>query len=191
MAKLTLDDVIAALDKPFTSIAEQKRALDVVSRAYEKLRDGVMSRILDLPESDERHELYWDVPSILHHVRPTDIETYAPFGFAPVAELIELRHQVKDVPIVKPERVSDAERRIEAVRATIVEEMERRKARFVEALELGRLFGGLRVTVNAHWVRNQHGTQFLRHFFYLDGRLTPLQIIIAVADHLEREQEAR
>ena len=189
MPKLTINDVLAGLDKPFTSMAEQKRALDVVARAYEKLRDSVMDRILaELPESDERHTLYWGVPSNLRYINSMEMETYAPFGFAPVEQLIELRNQVKATPIVKPERVSETQRRIAAARQSIVEEMERRKARYVEALELGRLFGGLRVTVNAHWVRNQHGTEFLRYFFYLDGRLTALQIIIAIAEQLEREK---
>ena len=38
-----------------------------------------------------------------------------------------------------------------------------------------RRFGGLLVSVNAHMVvTNDKGMTFVRHFFYLSGKLTPL-----------------
>lgn len=44
---------------------------------------------------------------------------------------------------------------------------------------------------NVHYVTNQHGTTFLRAFYYLNGTLTPLSIIIAAAEAKAREAEGK
>jgi membrane-associated HD superfamily phosphohydrolase len=68
--------------------------------------------------------------------------------------------------------------------------MEGRKAQFVEGLEIARMFNGLPVSVNAHWVHGHKGTNFIRYFFYLAGELTPLNMIMAIAQAHEAEKEA-
>jgi hypothetical protein len=45
------------------------------------------------------------------------------------------------------------------------------------------------VSVTPHHVTNQFGTSFIRCFYYLDGKMTPLNIIMAAAGQLEREKE--
>jgi hypothetical protein len=105
--------------------------------------------------------------------------------------MIALRQAIKDAEILPVPAKPESEARAEVVRKSVVDMMEARKAQYVHALELGRLFGGLPVSVNAHWVHGHKGARFVRHFFYLYGRLTPLNLIIAAAEQLEREKEAK
>jgi hypothetical protein len=66
--------------------------------------------------------------------------------------------------------------------------IKRRTAQYHEAVELGRLFGGLPVSVTPHLVTNEHNTTFTRCFYYLAGKFTPLSVIMAAADKLASEQ---
>jgi hypothetical protein len=173
----------------FTSKAAKKRALDDLSRQYERIRNGVETAILKArdaagasPGDEPFHTLFWTAPFDLHHVRPKHIEALAGFGdFAAVADLVTAREVVKLTEVVTVDRANTIEAKIAKVRTSIIEEMERRKVRFAKGLDVSRLFG-LHVYVNAHWVTNDHGTTFLRHFFYLNGELTSLNGIVAIAE---------
>ena len=69
--------------------------------------------------------------------------------------------------------------------------MERLQVRYLEAIDLCELVGdeGFRMkglSANSHYVTNEHGTTFLRTFYYLQGKLTPLRF-----DHRRRQETRR
>jgi hypothetical protein len=182
----------ADFEKGFLSEAARKRALDNLNRGYASIHDELMSAILAArtPETEKQnHADYWDIPSDLHHVRDRHFEVAARYSpnFAVVRDLIFLRAAIKGAEISQPPVKPEIELRAEAVRRSVVEELERRRAQFVEGLAVARLFGGLPVSVSAHIVHGHKGAVFVRHFFYLRGKLTPLNTILAVADAFERE----
>lgn len=184
-----LADAAAAFEAGFISKAAQKRALDDLNRAYSRARDEATNAML-AAKRDAGGDVsadYWELPFDLHNVRDRHVAIFTAWtpGHA-VADMVAMRAEIKAAAIAAPV-VNETKARVETVRRSIVEEMERRKAQYVEALAIGRLFGGLPVSVNAHWVHGHKGAVFLRHFFYLRGRLTPLNTIIAAAEQLERE----
>jgi hypothetical protein len=186
-----LDAATAAFEAGFKSEAARKRALEDLSHAYEITRGAVMNAILKArtPETEEQNsDDYWAIPSGLHQVRDRHFDIAARYdaGFVITRDLIALRAVIKAAPLVVVERDA-TEARVETIRKSLLEEIERRGAQYVHALDMGRAFGGLRVTVNAHLVHGHKGTVFVRHYFYLLGVLTPLQVIMAAADTLERE----
>jgi|GEM_PF-1531724 len=197
MPKTTEDRISvaqAAFEAGFASKAAQKRALDELNSAYSNLRRDLMNAILDArsdANEEENHADYWGVPSDLHQVRERHLTIVTRYGFsAPlVRDLIALRASIKAAAIAPAPAKSDAEQKVEAVRKTIREEMEARKAQFVEGMTIARLFNGLPVSVNAHWVHGHKGTNFIRYFFYLAGELTPLNMIMAIAETYQAEKE--
>ncbi|TXH17844.1 MAG: hypothetical protein E6R03_03210 [Hyphomicrobiaceae bacterium] len=204
-----LGKAIDAANDGFLSEAARKRALADVNRAWDVLKNEIHERILSEADgkfvpagetlNDEEWAArrnwinaqgYWDLPDYPHTYRAEKHAAFFGDLNAKALEAIQLRDAIKTVDIAAPVK-DEGKASIVAVRKTIVEEMERRKAQYVEALEIGRHFGGLPVSVNAHWVHGHKGAVFLRHFFYLAGKLTPLNTIIAAADTLEREKEGR
>lgn len=193
-----LTDATAAFEAGFASEAARKRALDSLNRAYECARDIAWKARVDhanttpgldvIGEARSAFLLAEDAPFGLHQVRDRHLDFFARWGVDAtlVPDLIALRAEIKAAEIVKHERPAN-ETRVETIRKSILDEIKLRNAQYVTALEIGRQFGGLPVTVNAHIVYGHKGAVFLRHFFYLRGRLTPLQVIMAAADTLERE----
>ena len=188
----------AAFEAGFSSKAAQKRALDYLNRAYSTVRESAhLEQIKAAPSFDDQaaraaHFAANDLPFDLHQVRDRHVDILIAWG-APLVEvraMIDLRAAIKSAEIAAPV-VNERKEKVETVRRTIVEEMQRRQAQYVEALDIARLFENLPVSVNAHWVHGHKGAIFLRHFFYLAGRLTPLNTIIAAAEQAQREREAR
>lgn len=209
MAKTPADRIAtaqAAFEAGFLSMAAKKRALDELNRAYETIRDAAHGAqiaaapyqhsavVLTEEQYAERGAFFRanDLPFDLHQVRDRHIEIIAKWdGDAQtVRDLIDLRAAIKDAEIAPAPAKPEAEQKAEAVRKSIIEEMEARKAQFVEGLEIARLFNGLPVSVNAHWVHGHKGAVFLRHFFYMRGKLTPLNMILAIAEAHEAEKKA-
>ena len=127
-----------------------------------------------------------ELPHTLHLVKDIHFERVAGIpAFAPVRDLIALRAAINAAEIIPVERSPQAEK-VEAVHQS---EMERRKTQHVGGLDMADRLGGLPVTVNAHMVTNDKGKTFVRHFFYLSGKLTPLNTIIAIAEQLEKGQK--
>lgn len=199
-----IDKAVAAFNHGFYAKAHQKEALDQLNRAYEAIRDKAHDLIIDeanatfgQPQTpgawDAWKQSYADrdLPFDLHQVRPRHLPILAQYGEfgAKVAQLIELREEIKAAPIL-PVIKDETKAKIERVRETLIELIERRQGQFLEAVEIGHEFGGLPVTVNAHWVTHEKGTRFLRHFFYLNGKLTALVVILAAAQKLEQERKA-
>lgn len=199
-----IDKAQALLELGFQSNAARKRAMEQVGWAYDAVRDAVHTEIIRdawaaFPGTDMQSNLQrgarfteLDMPFSLAHVRDKHFTTLAGagyVGFAMVRDLIALRETIREAPVAPPPPVNATVERVNAVRRTIVEEMERRKAVYLEGLDMARHLGGLAVTVNAHRVHGHKGAVFDRHFFYLRGKLTPLNTIVAIAEQLEREKE--
>lgn len=185
----------------FTSKAGQKRAFEALASAAELLSKGVRAICFDLrgpaqggvfPERAEA--AYW-MNFDLHvwtEKRRAELLGYLPEAEAIANEfddLAALRKAIKAAPVVKAERKADV--RESGVMKSIREMMELRKSQYERGLRLHDLFGGLSVTGNVHYVTNQHGTTFLRTYYYMEGVLTPLKVIFAVLDTKAREAEGK
>lgn len=184
----------AAFEAGFLSMAAKKRALDELNRAYRNEYDLLMVAILKActPENaDENSADYWGGASELHQVRDRHLDIFKRYGFDTqlITDLLALRAAIKDAEIAPAPAKPEIEVRAEKVRKSIIEEMEARKAQFVEGMEIARLFNGLLVSVNAHWVHGHKGARFIRHFFYLRGTLTPLNMILAIAEAYQDEKK--
>lgn len=194
----------AAFEAGFASMAAKKRALDELNRAYDKVREAVGDKVRAyafdaIPGAEEadyaaRGDIFRanDLPFDLHQVRDRHFEIVGRWTdlSQSLRGMVDLRAAIKDAEIAPAPVKDEAAAKVEMVRKAIIDEMERRKAQYVEALEIGRLFNGLPVSVNAHWVHGHKGARFVRHFFYLRGKLTPLAVIMAAADTLKAEKEA-
>lgn len=215
MPKTATDRIVAAqaaFDAGFLSMAAKKRAQEELSRAYTIIRDGCHGALISHANRtpgldsfcDARTDFFraHDLPFELHQVRPRHVEIIAGTqAFDPVGkwnalaklveDMIALRLAIKEAPLAPVPAKPALEVKAEAIRRDIAEEFKRLRTMYIEGLELARHFGKLPVSINAHWVQGHKGAVFVRHFFYLHGKLTPLQTILAIADTLEREQEGR
>lgn len=194
----------------FSSKAGQKRALENLSRAYNEVRDAWrnvqiagaphqnLDRLMTEAEALERHAYFYgegsmDLPFDLHQIRDRHfpvLDSLLPGSADAVRQLVELRNTIKGAEIVPPAK--DATKvRAAKVLVHLKDLMERRKAQFLEAIDLTEVLGDEGViihglTASTHYVTNEHGTTFLRTFFYLRGKLTPLNSILAGAEEAAR-----
>ena len=172
-------------DQTFAAKAHQKEALGYLNGGYDMIRENNREFLRSLTE-----EKYWAIPLDLHQIRDKHTHLFDEVHHANLNELVTLRVLLKLIPVVKPEPKSDRITAKQAeVTATVVDMIKRRTAQYHEAVELGRLFGGLNVSVTPHLVTNEFNTTFTRCFYYLNGKFTPLSVIMAAADTLAREKE--
>lgn len=192
-----IDRANAAFAAGFTSKAAQKSATDDLNRAHEACRQSVQNLVLaiDRDARTEAHDnVYWGLAD-LHVWKPKHSAlVLATFPEAEptvrmIEQLVDLRAVIKAAPVVKAERKTDD--REAAVTKSVRDIMELRQAQYARGLELHDLFQGLPVTANVHVVTNQHGTTFLRAFYYMNGTLTPLNVILAVLQTKAREAEGK
>jgi len=173
-------------DQTFAAKAHQKEALGYLNRGYDMIRKNNFRFSIDSLSSED----YYAIPNDLHQVREKHNRLFDEVYHANLNELVTLRVLLKLIPVVKPEPKSDRITAKQAeVTATVVDMIKRRTAQYHEAVELGRLFGGLNVSVTPHLVTNEFNTTFTRCFYYLNGKFTPLSVIMAAADTLAREKE--
>ena len=180
----------------FTSKAGQKRAFEALGHAHSLLtrciKDLVLAKPLD-ERTDAENEVYWGLADLhnwkaKHTAMVVAVFPQAASTCAEIESLADLRLAIKGAEIVKVERKPDE--RVQQVQKTIREMMAQRGAQYAHGLKLCEIFKGLPVTANVHWVVNQHGTEFTRAFYYMAGKLTPLNIILAVLQENARRQEA-
>ena len=173
-------------DQTFAAKSHQKEALGELNSGYQMLRENNFQFSIDSLSRED----YYAIPFDLHQIRDKHFRLFDEAHHADLTDLITFRVLLKELEVVKPAPKSD---RITAKQAevteTVVDLIERRMAQYHEAVELGRLFGGLPVSVTPHQVTNGYNTTFTRCFYYLDGKFTPLQVIMAAADKLAREKE--
>ena len=173
-------------DQTFAAKAHQKEALGYLNGGYDMIRKNNFRVSIDSLSSED----YYAIPNDLHQVREKHNRLFDEVYHANLNELVTLRVLLKLIPVVKPEPKSDRITAKQAeVTATVVDMIKRRTAQYYEAVELGRLFGGLNVSVTPHLVTNEFNTTFTRCFYYLNGKFTPLSVIMAAADTLAREKE--
>lgn len=199
-----VDAATEAFNNGFTSKSAAKRAMDDVSRAFDLIDRELKDACLDLGRGDDMpaaaNVVYWDFPSYPHQFKAKHIAMVRDaFGdrfdalMVEAGELAALREAIKSAPVVPPvkdETKAIANRIVETIRAR----MDRLNVRYLEAIDLTTVFEdgfvmkGL--SANSHYVTNDHGTTFLRTFFYLNGKLTPLNLILAAAQEARRQAEA-
>jgi hypothetical protein len=184
----------AAFDAGFASKAAQKRALDDLNRAFDREREGHGADYrVELFANDEAHGENWDraafldardVPFDLHHVRERHLAIFAMYSrgrAATVRDLVELRAAIKAAPIATVEPKSKPlEELSKKVDKSLAEIMDMRRAQYREGIELVEVFGQLPVTMSVHVVHGHKGAIFPRRFFFMAGKLTPLNVILAV-----------
>jgi len=173
-------------DQTFAAKSHQKEALGELNSGYQMLRDNNFQFSIDSLSRED----YFAIPFDLHQIREKHFRLFDEAHHADLTDLITFRVLLKELEVVKPAPKSD---RITAKQAevteTVVDLIERRMAQYHEAIELGRLFGGLPVSVTPHQVTNEYNTTFTRCFYYLAGKFTPLSVIMAAMDTLAREKE--
>jgi chromosome segregation ATPase len=199
-----IDAALEAFEKGFESEAARKRALDDLNRAYNLVRDEQRDALRARAPYEAEHNamtateeqsrermafLYADeneVPYDLHQVREKHADRFGDL-WSKVERLVELRAAIKAAEIVKA-APSENEVLAERVQKSIREIMERRQAQYATGLELQEVFGRLPVTMNVHVVHGHKGAVFLRTFYYMNGKLTPLNVILAVLQAKEEEE---
>jgi hypothetical protein len=176
-------------DGTFAAKAHQKEALGYLNLAYENVRNANQTWQL-APETRATDEDYWALPFDLHQIRDKHTRLFKDDLRADLARLVELRRVFKESTVVKPapkdDRISEKQKQ---VTETVVDMINRRVAQYHQAVELGRIFGDLPVSVTPHLVTNEHNTTFTRCFYYLNGKLTALSVIMAALDTLKREEK--
>lgn len=204
-----MTEAMERFEAGFPTKAAKKDAGYYLNHAFDKLRDAAHKAMLDKVnaqfaydkamgmDEDDAVKLRWericksgsrDIPMYPHQLRDKHLPLFGE-NAARAAEVRDLRDAIKATPIVPVvSEKAKADKVVAAVRESVIDAMQRHAKMYVEALDIGREFGGLPVSVNAHWVVNEHGTRFLRHFFYLRGKLTPLHVIMAAAQTLADEE---
>lgn len=176
-----------SLDKStFSSKSQQKEALGAVTWVYSQVRDEIQDIILNTEGyRDNKHlnDLYWDIPSYLHLWKAKHTKMFSEISEELVSKieyLVAVRSEFKVKEVVKLEKAdSEVTEMHSRVVKSVTELIEQRKAQYNHAIDLKEIFGDMGVSVTPHYVRNQHGTSFIRCFFFLNGKLTPLSVIMA------------
>jgi len=194
---------IELLANGFTSNASKKKALDYLNYSYEDLQGAfIRDAILNKPRDENKEmypqweELYWRVPSDLHTWKGEWINKLAQALpeiseiFAQINDLYAMRQEIKaaDVNKPQPKQVSEFEVKLHK---SIADEMAKAKADYAYGIRIAELFGNLPVSINAHYVVNQYGTEFIRCFYYLDGIITKLSVIIALMQDIKNKKNAK
>jgi len=198
-----MNDANEGIEAGFTSKAAQKRVFEDLNSAYGIVKDrlhgaemqecrtkGEAAGLTEWNDMWQQIGISDNFPFDLHNVRDRHVaiaEGYIEGMGEVVKMLMDLRAMVKEMPItpvVKDTKVEDFRA---AVETEIKSELDRLKVSYHRALDLGRFFGGLYVSANTHWVVNEHGTEFLRTFWYLNGELTRFNVIAAAYEQLVEE----
>ena len=202
----------AALNNGFTSKSGAKQAAADVSRAYEELTRELKAACLDARTPVEGHfagyamtpevkAVYWDVPSYPHQFKAKHGDLIrAAFGdrfddlIAKANELVALREAILAAPVSPPMK-DESKVRAAKIVESIKARMDRLNVRYLEAIDLCDVLEDDKVrikglTANSHYVTNEHGTTFLRTYFFLFGKLTPLNLIMAAAEEAGRRAKA-
>ena len=187
--KTTEDHINAAFkqlqeDGTFAAKAHQKEAQSLLNAAYYNIRQ--MNREFARTLSREDH---FSIPFDLHQIREKHMRLFNHTLHSDIKRIFSLRNDFKAMPIVKPQPKNSAvDTKQKEIIETVTDMIKRRTAQYHEAVELGRLFGGLPVSVTPHLVTNEYNTTFTRCFYYLNGKLTSLAVILAASQKLEAEK---
>ena len=188
--KTTEDHINAAFkqlqeDGTFAAKAHQKEAQSLLNAAYYNIRELNREFARTLSRED-----YFSIPFDLYQIREKHMRLFHNIFHSDITKLLSLRNNFKNIEVVKHNKPknSEEEKKQKQVIETVTSMIKRRTAQYHEAVELGRLFGGLPVSVTPHLVTNEYNTTFTRCFYYLDGKLTSLAVIMAAFQKLEAEK---
>lgn len=197
-----LDRALETFNAGFTVKARQQEALADVTCAYEQVRRQVQDACLTTkdrnPETgrmnDAVENVYWNLADYPHNFKQKHVDMIrAAFGteqdeaIAQMQYLAQLRNEIKAAPITpaaKDDTLKQVERRVQE---SIQDMIARKVAQFHHGVELVEIFGNLPVSVVPHYAVHQSGTGFIRCFYYMNGKLTALNVILAVLDATRKE----
>lgn len=185
MEKVTniMASVLEMIDAGFSSKARQKEALEQVSHAWHMVRDEVLSQ-----NYGGETNFVWEMPLDLHHCTTKKMDALRAFegiqGFDHfefwVSQLRDLREAVKAVPVVKQ---APKNQKVAEVYQNVIDRIKQHD----DLVDVADIFGGLQVSATPHSVFRD-GKWFLRVFFYVNGKLTPLATIIAAAETIKAKK---
>lgn len=164
----------------FTSKAQQKYALEYLSRAYDCLRD---TKVYKSSSPQERWLESYDLPFNLHHVREKHKTVFENLSIDcdVVFQLLEYRNEFKSFEIIKPSKKNDELTTLmDIVNETVSKEKEFPKQTEVTLQSYIGKDLYKRVSYNWHYVTNSHGTTFIRVFWFLDCQFTKLSTILSM-----------
>ena len=177
----------------YSTKAEQKRDLENLNHQFRLLNNILHQKKIDicLKADPTGGEKYWElvssfnIPHNLHQMSDkviSKLEVEFKDEMLKVRGLLLAREEIKNTPIVKMEPQNKFELDlVDRAMKSLKELMDYRQVQFERGIELVEIFGELPVTANVHWVTNQHGTHFMRVFWYMAGEFTPFQVISAAA----------
>lgn len=183
----TYDNYIdRALDKSkagfFTSKAQQKDAIECVSRAFDiLLEQKVYPKNSDIAT---KVKLMQDVPMSLYHVKEKHRSSFDAINVdtKKIFELKKMRDDFKDMEIVKVSKDNTYEKITKDIISSINQSgSDTGKSKKV----IKDYFEGMNVRCSWHFARNSHGTVFIRVFWFLDGKFTKLSEILAIRSNLK------
>ncbi|QAY01273.1 hypothetical protein ZPAH1_orf00258 [Aeromonas phage ZPAH1] len=202
-----MENVVGMVESGFVSKAGQKRALNECTNMMNMVRAEFSSFYLDsisfeernmnLPEHSAAVDLYYAQPNTATFGKYLKkAESAMPWMDKTLCnELISLGEQVVAViETVKSAEINVPAPKVNekevAIKESIMDIMKRRGEQYNRCLHLDEVFGSMCVTANVHIVHGHKGTVFLRAFYYVLGRLTPLSVIIAAMEESARREKA-
>lgn len=173
----------------FTTMTSKNEALQDLGHAYDFLKEEIRNLCLTFPRenrTEQQDDVYWGIPHDLYQWKPKhtalvlSVFPHAEVFTSQIETLVEARNAIKSAEVVKVERSVNP--RAEMINKSVAEIIALRKSQFERGVQLYDIFNGLPVTATWHYVTNQFGTSFIRVFYYMAGKLTPLNMIIAVLE---------
>ena len=169
----------------FTSKAQQKDALDYLSRAYECAKKA---RVHKGSTPQERWLEVYDLPNNLCHIKEKHrpIMQHLSMDSDLVYKLVEYRNEYKNFDIIKPTTKYDKNTAlntghiVQLINDTVgyTKEYPNESQRNLEHYIGKDLWK--RVSYTWHFVTNSQGTKFIRVFWFLDGNFTKLSKILSL-----------
>ena len=166
----------------FFSKSQQKEALDHLNRAFSAVRDTQWDgELMQKSTPEERWDLSCDIPSSLHLVKEKHRPLFAKLSMDcdTIYKLVEYRNEFKNFEIVpKAKENNDFAQVMQFIVSGVQSNFQDDGRNYLKE-KLGEdLYR--RVRWDWHFVRNSRGTDFIRVFWFLDGRITKLQSILAM-----------
>lgn len=180
----------------FTSQAQKKEVNNLLLAAYDfvidelrqTIKEDTLSRAGASDEPITMPELYFSIPR-LQHWKEKHNQMFAlyPVYVEKIAQLVSLRSATKLAPVTPIETKMDNSyhKESEKIQEAVSSLLSKKNKQYIEGVQLAEMFNGLSVSVKAHRVSNARGTEFTRHFYYLEGKLTALNLIVAIAYNLD------
>ena len=178
-----IDDALELSSKGyFFSKSQQKEALDNLNRAYDVIQNTKYdSEMAQKATPEERWGLVCDMPHALHLVKEKHRPIFEKLGmdWDTVVKLVEYRNEFKNFEIVpKAKENNDFAQVMQFIVSGVQSNFQDDGRNYLKE-KLGEdLYR--RVRWDWHFVRNSRGTDFIRVFWFLDGRITKLQSILAM-----------